>query len=117
MGKLKIYLHLLKIISYFPDETMDQKHLLRKIQKRAEFQKTVQKDINENKKKKTRKLAAGTGTGASATEETSSPIGAFTGGGGAGGKKKKKRKLAASQNEDSDNHDDDDDDDSRQIEA
>jgi len=31
---------------------MDQKHLMRKIQKRAEFQKTVQADINEKKKKK-----------------------------------------------------------------
>jgi len=35
---------------------MDQKHLIRKIQKRAEFQKTVQADINEKKKKKKRKL-------------------------------------------------------------
>lgn len=30
---------------------MDQKHLIRKIQKRAEFQKTVQANINEKKKK------------------------------------------------------------------
>jgi len=38
---------------------MDQKHLIRKIQKRAEFQKTVQADINEKKKKKKkRKLDA-----------------------------------------------------------
>jgi len=38
---------------------MDQKHLIRKIQKRAEFQKTVQADINEKKKKKKkRKLGA-----------------------------------------------------------
>jgi len=38
---------------------MDQKHLMRKIQKRAEFQKTVQADINEKKKKKKkRKLSA-----------------------------------------------------------
>jgi len=35
---------------------MDQKHLIRKIQKRADFQKTVQADINEKKKKKKRKL-------------------------------------------------------------
>lgn len=34
---------------------MDQKHLIRKIQKRAEFQKTVQADINVMKKKKKRK--------------------------------------------------------------
>jgi len=34
---------------------MDQKHLIRKIQKRAEFQKTVQADINVKKKKKKRK--------------------------------------------------------------
>jgi len=100
---------------------MDQKHLLRKIQKRAEFQKTVQKDINENKKKKTKKRKLAAGTGPSAKEETSSPIGAFTGGGGGrgggAGKKKKKKKLTASQNEDSDHDDDDDDDDSGQIEA
>jgi len=99
---------------------MDQKHLLRKIQKRAEFQKTVQKDINENKKKKTKKRKLAAGTGPSAKEETSSPIGFLTGGGGeggAGGKKKKKKKLTASQNEDSDHDDDDDDDDSGQIVA
>merc|ERR1712121_45598 len=49
---------------------MDQKHLIRKIQKRAEFQKTVQADINENKKKKKkRKLDEEPGLAADASPD------------------------------------------------
>jgi len=68
---------------------MDQKHLIRKIQKRAEFQKTVQADINEKKKKKKkRKLETlqPESTGGEAPEKPVAPLGLKK-------KKKKKKKL------------------------
>lgn len=54
---------------------MDQKHLIRKIQKRAEFQKTVQADINEKKKKK-KKRKLETEPGLSSDVTTQNPISA-----------------------------------------
>jgi len=69
---------------------MDQKHLIRKIQKRAEFQKTVQADINEKKKKKKkRKLETlqPESTSGEALEKPVVPLGPKK------KKKKKKQKL------------------------
>merc|ERR1712136_597333 len=71
---------------------MDQKHLIRKIQKRAEFQKTVQADINEKKKKK-RKLETLQPESAigEAPAEPVAPLGLK--------KKKKKQKLEGKKEE------------------
>jgi len=69
---------------------MDQKHLIRKIQKRAEFQKTVQADINEKKKKKKkRKLETlqPEATNGETPEKPVAPLGLKK------KKKKKKKKL------------------------
>jgi len=65
---------------------MDQKHLIRKIHKRAEFQKTVQADINEKKKK--RKLES--------PPSSSSPINADDAQSITKKKKMKKKKKKAS---------------------
>jgi len=67
---------------------MDQKHLIRKIQKRAEFQKTVQADINEKKKKKKkRKLEADVSPGKKINAGLNVGVESAE-----GGKKKKKKK-------------------------
>jgi len=78
---------------------MDQKHLIRKIQKRAEFQKTVQADINEKKKtkKKKRKLDE------TPIESSSASGVAYTETGSPGAKlKKKKAELRANLKEERD---------------
>jgi len=71
---------------------MDQKHLIRKIQKRAEFQKTVQADINVKKKKKKRKAENLESEPASASDDRTltsvKPA-----------KKKKKKKIKAEKEE------------------
>jgi len=67
---------------------MDQKHLIRKIQKRAEFQKTVQADINVKKKKKKRKAESLETESASASDDRT-----LTSANPAKKKKKKKKKL------------------------
>jgi len=71
---------------------MDQKHLIRKIQKRAEFQKTVQADINVKKKKKKRKAENLESEPASASDDRTltsvKPA-----------KKKKKKKIKAKNEE------------------
>jgi len=73
---------------------MDQKHLLRKIKKRADFQKTVQADINEKKKnKKKKKLQPINGTESSPVVPNQNPE--------LKKKKKKKKKPKAEEEFDS----------------
>lgn len=81
---------------------MDQKHLIRKIQKRAEFQKTVQADINENKKNKKRKLEASSSSAAADVVSVgqSNPLTTAV--------KNKKKKKKNNQNENAGSEDDDD---------
>jgi len=72
---------------------MDQKHLIRKIQKRAEFQKTVQADINVKKKKKKRKAENLESEPASASDDrTLTSVKPAK-------KKKKKKKIKAEKEE------------------
>jgi len=72
---------------------MDQKHLIRKIQKRAEFQKTVQADINVKKKKKKRKAENLESEPASASDDrTLTSVKPAK-------KKKKKKKIKAQKEE------------------
>jgi len=74
---------------------MDQKHLIRKIQKRAEFQKTVQADINEKKKKKKkRKLEVDPASAENEVPEKQVNVDPV-----AKKKKKKKKKIEAQKTE------------------